>query len=719
MILHPSLLYASHKGYIYRKGHQKTWATLKLALPVETAQMYLMSPDIQYGVPFVVLGECKAAQIDLDNHGKVIEWESVQCHAWKIMEALTKSGLIGHPVRSGGGHGINIWIIWDTPQNAAAVRLTLKQIVESVGYTVGAKGLCEDQVEVFPKQNIVAEGDTGSCAALPRYYLDPKTLDDELVNEIEWKCSEPVKQIDVPAAVAQAPSIKLSSKEIDNLIDYIKNEDLDYDTWWLIIMAIHEAGGDLAQAMAWSAKSSKHVAETLEKKWNSIGKSNSQRVTAKTLMMYAKQGGWDGPEAVVSAFPSIEVLTSDSKTEILKEYKRVPTKGRYLGYVISNIEQLMKCTLRDPDFPWIIFYDEFTQEIMLTHRKTLKIERLQDHHYINMREWFDVNKWEPVQTGTVREIVNATAYKRSVNVAKTWAKNQIWDGVDRYSDLLVNMGIEVTDYTKSVVKYWMSAHGARVLDPGHQCDSIIVLISHIQGIGKSKMLYTFSPKIEGINTYRDISVEQLLSDDKCARALRGCLTANLDEMRNFSKRESAEIKAAISRRYESYIPKYMEKRNEFGRQCVITATNNEVEYLNDATGNRRYYSLICTRINIGWIEENRDQLWAQGIYSFLTGGLEWQRAEQLAVNNLSMHEIEDVWEDVVQDYLKMSFCKFVTCSEILSNAINMPIHAQNQSSKNRIGRILRHMGANKIQIKIDGIPRSKFINPFYISEVES
>jgi predicted P-loop ATPase len=312
-----------------------------------------------------------------------------------------------------------------------------------------------------------------------------------------------------------------------------------------------------------------------------------------------------------------------------------------------------------------------------------------------MGVWFDIKRWEPIHTTLIREAVNATAQANAINVAKTWAESLVWDGMDRYADALKHMCVEANDYTMAVMHYWWSAHGARILCPGYKCDSIIVLVGE-QSTGKTMLIDTLAPKIGELRTYRDCNIEQLLHDDKSARIVRGALVLNLDELRYFSRREQAEIKATLSRTHESFVPKYIEFRNEFGRMCIIYATTNNYEFLDDETGNRRYHALVVRgEINLEWFRTHGEQLWAQGVHEFKTSGLSWQNAARFAPNQLIEHEMSDVWEDVIIDYLETIVTENVTTSEILELACKMPINQQDRKSQMRVAKILISIGWEK------------------------
>jgi len=88
-------------------------------------------------------------------------------------------------------------------------------------------------------------------------------------------------------------SIDLSHDDIADMLRYIPNNDLHYDSWIEIGMCIHHAtdGTGFDVWDMWSQSSTKYDADEMHKKWHSFGKSANPK-TIGTLIYLAEQGGW-------------------------------------------------------------------------------------------------------------------------------------------------------------------------------------------------------------------------------------------------------------------------------------------------------------------------------------------------------------------------------------------------------------------------------------------
>jgi hypothetical protein len=90
------------------------------------------------------------------------------------------------------------------------------------------------------------------------------------------------------------PSAELRARDPQNLIeaaDHIPNDDLDWDSWILMGLAMKGALGESGRGpwLKWSAKSSKDVPETTEKTWETL---KPTRIGAGTIYFHAERNGW-------------------------------------------------------------------------------------------------------------------------------------------------------------------------------------------------------------------------------------------------------------------------------------------------------------------------------------------------------------------------------------------------------------------------------------------
>ena len=160
-----------------------------------------------------------------------------------------------------------------------------------------------------------------------------------------------------------------------------------------------------------------------------------------------------------------------------------------------------------------------------------------------------------------------------------------WDGIERIDSLLINyFAAEATPYVKAVMRKTLVAAIARIYEPGCQFDTMLILVGK-QGLGKS----TFFAKLAG-EWFTDSLTLGDVKDKTAAEKLQGNWIVEMPEMVGFSRAESEDVKAFLSRRNDEYRVAYDKYCSEHPRQCIIVGSTNKVEgFLKDTTGNRRYW----------------------------------------------------------------------------------------------------------------------------------
>lgn len=181
--------------------------------------------------------------------------------------------------------------------------------------------------------------------------------------------------------------------------------------------------------------------------------------------------------------------------------------------------------------------------------------------------------------------------------AMEWLKSLEWDGIPRIEKFYhTHFGTEDSAYTRAVSRYMWTALAGRVLKPGIKADMVPILVG-AQGAGKSSVVAALS-LIRLFFT--EISFAE--KDDDLARKMRGCLVAEISELRGLNTKELESIKAFVTRTHEKWIPKFKEFATQFPRRSLSIGTTNEDEFLGDKTGNRRWLPVEVGKMDVEGIK---------------------------------------------------------------------------------------------------------------------
>ena len=229
-----------------------------------------------------------------------------------------------------------------------------------------------------------------------------------------------------------------------------------------------------------------------------------------------------------------------------------------------------------------------------------------------------------------RAAIHAVAETHIFDELKDWIDAlPDWDDVARLDGWLATYGGADTEthtakYLALVgAKYIMQVLN-RALHPGAKADYSLVFTSP-QGIGKDRVLEAmFTPYYsEGVPSPR-------LSQADFALSIAGAVVAHGAEMSAWRKSDVEEQKAALTRCVDHGRRAYGYEARSYPRGTCLAFSTNDIEFLQDATGNRRYWvvSVIRDRIDIEGLRHDRNQILAEALVQLAAGELHWPTPEE-------------------------------------------------------------------------------------------
>ena len=295
-------------------------------------------------------------------------------------------------------------------------------------------------------------------------------------------------------------------------------------------------------------------------------------------------------------------------------------------------------------------------------------------------------------TAILWEALYAAGARYSYHPIREHIKGLEWDGAPRLGTWLSDYCRAKQDgYTEAVGRKLIIGMIARIFNPGVKFDYCLIL-EGAQGIGKSTIC-----AILGGGWYGDIVLDPHARDT--IDAIRGKWVVELSEMEVTRRADAQALKAFISRTTDRARLAYERATKDFPRQCVFVGTINpdEMGYLSDNTGNRRFWPVKCEgEFDIEAFKGVRDQLIAEAYHAFKKG-------EQLYLSGdtAKLAEIEqgkrrhvDPWQDVVEDWLEAEGKEVqeLGMQQVYELILGGNIKSISRSEQCRIGRILSDMG---------------------------
>ena len=110
-----------------------------------------------------------------------------------------------------------------------------------------------------------------------------------------------------------------------------------------------------------------------------------------------------------------------------------------------------------------------------------------------------------------------------------------------------------------------------------------------------------------------------------------------------------------------------------------------------------------TKVNIAWLSEFRDQVWAEALVRYKAGEIwhyEGESAQRLA-NESRPYQQEDPWEQPVLDYLIRRRQPTVSVLDVLTGCIGVSLPQITRQERSRVSQLLRLHGCEE-QAAADG-----------------
>lgn len=271
---------------------------------------------------------------------------------------------------------------------------------------------------------------------------------------------------------------------------------------------------------------------------------------------------------------------------------------------------------------------------------------------INGIYWYLEKRYDITKRGNIDAALDIHANTHAFNEVQDYINGLVWDGTPRLDTLFTDyLGAEDNEYTRAVCRKSFTAAIARAMEPGCKYDNMLILCGK-QGLGKSTILDKMSRGWfnDSIRTFEGKEASELLV---------GVWLVEVAELDAFRRTDVARIKQFLSLRADRYRAAYGRNVKELPRGCVFFGTCNQLDFLQDTTGNRRFWP-----VDVGAVPHTKSvftdltddvisQIWAEaktrwqlGERLYLTGEL-----EEMAQEMQEMHREASPKEGMIEDFV--------------------------------------------------------------------
>lgn len=356
-------------------------------------------------------------------------------------------------------------------------------------------------------------------------------------------------------------------------------------------------------------------------------------------------------EAAVADFQGVAANNPSAETNWESRLKTNPQSGA----VAQTIDNVMIILDNDPLLKGKFALNEFAgrgEVLGALPWNVSDVRRLWSDTDNNGLYWYLERAYSVTKRGNIDAALDLHAATHSFNEVQDFLNGLTWDGVPRLDTLFIDyLGAEDGDYNRAVCRKAFTAAVARAMHPGCKFDNMLILCGP-QGLGKSTLLEKMSRGWfnDSIRSFEGKEASELL---------QGVWLVEIAELDAFRRTDVARIKQFLSLLADRYRAAYGRHVSEKKRSCVFFGTCNEIQFLQDTTGNRRFWPVDVGRFPAKKSvfehldEDTISQIWAEaktrwqiGEPLFLSGEL-----ENLAKQRQEEHREGSPNEGAIQEFV--------------------------------------------------------------------
>lgn len=383
---------------------------------------------------------------------------------------------------------------------------------------------------------------------------------------------------------------------------------------------------------------------------------------------------------------------------------------------LYNIEWILE---HDPELVGMFKFNEFTGEIdvVRTSDKLLVNKGMLKDSYIDELASYIESSKSYEQTlfanQLIRSALTVVANRNRYNPVLEYMNiaYRDWDKEERldtfFSDYL---GVDKSAVTRLITRLFFVGAVAKVYDPSRKFDFVLDLVGG-QGAGKTTILQKIAPC--GYYTDQFSSFE---NKDNFA-VMRRALIVNDDEMTATANSTFEVLKKFVTLQEFEYRKPYGHQAERFPKGFVLARTTNNLYYLKDKTGERRFLPLLVDKDRQlanpvkDLTPEYVKQVWGEAVHIFKSGDYSFdltsEQQEMLDEHRQTFMYTDDL-EDAIADALDNDWADkdFLSSETIGLKVVPGADLARNRKLSNQIANIMiNRFGWRKGVKKVNGKTR--------------
>ena len=214
-------------------------------------------------------------------------------------------------------------------------------------------------------------------------------------------------------------------------------------------------------------------------------------------------------------------------------------------------------------------------------------------------------------TDGLQDFITLLADSNPYNPVATWITGTPWDGISRLQDFYgtIHESAGFNKVLKETMLFrWLLSAITAVFSPDGVVARGVLVFQGRQQIGKTAWFKRLVP--DSLDVIQDGVILRPEDKDSVKQAVSNWLVELGELDATFKKSDIAQLKGFITRDRDVIRMPYARKESSFARRTVFFGSVNPREFLNDPTGNTRFWTIPCEAIDFRH-DIDMQQLWAE------------------------------------------------------------------------------------------------------------
>lgn len=240
----------------------------------------------------------------------------------------------------------------------------------------------------------------------------------------------------------------------------------------------------------------------------------------------------------------------------------------------------------------------------------------------------------------VPELLDAIAAQNPYCPVQTYIDSRTWDGLSRFAQFIGQIVCANPTFTALLWRKWLIQAVGAVYEPSGISNAGVIVLSGPQNIGKTTFFRALTSGVPGV--FLEGQTLNPADKDSVLTAVSHWIVELGELDATFKKADIAQLKAFVTKTSDKVRRPYARKDSSFPRRTVFAGTVNDLQFLHDITGNRRFWPIAVDEITLD-TSLDFQQLWAE-VKTWYDSGEKWylnnqelitlnQYSEQFMVND--------------------------------------------------------------------------------------